>query len=77
MLLSAVHLVSLTKTALKDISDVLDPATVKKAWLQTKLSYFKQKGAFSRSDLLTYRIAWMRKFFVNNYLRILTGKQPE
>lgn len=71
--MSFIHLVSLTKDALKQASKYLDVDTVKRAWIQTKLNYIKSRGAHVRSDLLTYKRIWFRRFYVHNYLRAMLG----
>lgn len=64
----------MTTDSMDDAFEFIDQRTVKKAWIETKLSYIKDKGAYSRIDLLTYRRAWVRRFFLNSYIATLKGK---
>lgn len=47
---------------------MINDESSKRAWIETKLSYFKQKGIFTRKDLMSYREYWVRRFYLHNYI---------
>lgn len=53
----------------------MDEQTIKSAWLETKKSYFKQKGVFCRRDLLSYRTFWVRRFYLQNYMACILDRE--
>mmetsp|Transcript_25040 Transcript_25040/g.38852 ORF Transcript_25040/g.38852 Transcript_25040/m.38852 type:complete len:148 (+) Transcript_25040:3305-3748(+) len=55
ILLSLIYLRSITLDSLKNATEFMDKQNVKKAWIASKMQYFKGKGAFSRLELLSYR----------------------
>lgn len=59
--------------SLNSAFDFLTPELAKKAWLDTKLTYAKHKGAHSRSDMETYRRSWIDKFHAKSHLAFLQG----
>ena len=65
---------AITIDSMDDAYEFIDQTTVKKAWIETKLSYVKNKGSYSRLDLLTYRRAWVRRFYLNSYIAATKGK---
>lgn len=73
VLMTIISTRAITADSMDDAYEFIDQKTVKKAWLDTKRSYFKSKGSYSRQDLLTYRRAWVRRHFVNEYMAAVRG----
>ena len=74
-MLSVIYMRSLTLSSLRNVAYFIDAATAKKAWIQTKRSYFKQKACFSRADLVTYRRAWVRRYYLNALIELQNGRK--
>ena len=73
-LLSILNMRQITLDSFDNASEFITFETAKKAWIETKLSYVKAKGAFSRQSLLTYRRAWVNRYFINNLLAIMRNE---
>ena len=75
IMLSMIYLRSLTIEALRDVGDLINDATAKKAWIFTKKQYFQNRGVFSRADLVTYRRAWVRRYYIEALIACNSGKK--
>ena len=62
------HFISLTKQNVLKVIEFVDHKTFRRAWLETKRTYVKQKGAYARNNLLTYRKLWIRRFCLQNLI---------
>ena len=62
IILSCIHFVSVTKQSIANIAGMADGKTYRRAWLETKKTYVKQKGAYVRNNLATYRKIWGQRF---------------
>lgn len=81
ILMSAMYLRSLTMDSLKNTAEQITPEIAKAAWLETKQIYYKTKGAFSRHELITYRRSWVKRFYLQSYMKLMQkkniGKPPK
>ena len=70
-MISIMYLVSLTRSNILSIINFVTPHLTKKAWILTKQTYYKQKAAVNRLELLTYRKLWVRRFYLNNLVNAM------
>lgn len=61
-LLSILYTQQLTLDTMNNAFNYMTEKIAKDAWLDTKLGYCKQKSAFSRSDIETYRRVWIKRY---------------
>jgi len=76
VVMSTVYIRALTLEAVYDAYDFMNEAIAKRAWLETKQSYVKSLGCYSRQDMQTYRRMWKQRFYLGSYLAVLKGEKP-
>jgi len=71
LLISVLYLTSLTRANILSIADFMSPDLTKKAWLMTKKTYVQNKTALERSELLSYKKMWVRRFYLDNLIKAM------
>ena len=58
-----------TKGDIHALKDFINKQTIKTAWIQAKKNFIESKNIDSRSEMVSYRDWWLRRYQIRNYIR--------
>jgi hypothetical protein len=76
VLLSILYTQQLTLDSMNNAFTFMTDKIAKDAWLDAKTAYCRQKGAFSRGDMDTYRRCWIKRYYAIAQAAFLQDKMP-